>query len=121
MVEVEDRGILRVVWTGIGHSEHWKWAEQLCLRLTGVWAGRDMVRSRRRNKILLDLACRADWKGRGWRLGTQEVWFRWPELAEKKGELGEESGEESHSGGESAQSGQKFGSEGQHVGLFGIC
>ena len=37
------------------------------------------------DKILLDLACRADWKGRGWRLGTQEVWFRWPELAEKKG------------------------------------
>ena len=48
MVEVEGRGILRVVWTGIGHSEHWKWAEQLCLRLTGVWAGRDMVRSRGR-------------------------------------------------------------------------
>lgn len=72
------------------------------------------------DKILLDLGCRADWKGRGWRLGAQEVWFRWPELAEKEGELGEESGEESHSG-ESAQSGQKFRSESQHVGLFGIC
>ena len=41
-----DRGVLRMVWTGIGHSRLYKWAEQLCLRLMGVWAERDMVRSR---------------------------------------------------------------------------
>ena len=37
------------------------------------------------DKIPLDLGCRTDWTGRGWRLGEQEVYFRWAELAEKKG------------------------------------
>lgn len=43
---VEERGVLRMVWTGIRHSRLCKWAEQLCLRLMGVWAEKDMVRSR---------------------------------------------------------------------------
>lgn len=52
------------MWTGIGHSEHWKWAEQLCLRLT-VWGQEGTWSDLEADKILLDLACRADWKGRG--------------------------------------------------------